>query len=68
MNALIALYWFAVSFVALFAMSTGLGLAFGYPLRQALAGAFWQALIVSAVATALGIAIIFGLFLMGVSA
>lgn len=66
MSLLIALYWFTVAFCALFAFSTGVGLAFGYPLREALAGAFWQALIISVAGTALAIAIWFGFSLMGV--
>ncbi|MFI8590142.1 hypothetical protein [Dietzia maris] len=67
MSALIVLYWFAVAFFTTFAFSTGLGLTFGYPLREAMAGAFWQALIISVAGTVLGVAISFGLSLMGVA-
>ncbi|MBB1023326.1 MULTISPECIES: hypothetical protein [unclassified Dietzia] len=65
MGILIVLYWFAVAFAMIFALSTGFGLAFGFTLREALAGAFWQALIISVAGAALFAAIWFGLALMG---
>ncbi|MCY1656403.1 hypothetical protein OVA21_04095 [Dietzia sp. SL131] len=67
MSVLIVLYWFAVAFCALFAFSAGLGLSFGFSLREAMAGAFWHALLMSVAGTVLFFAIEFGFSLMGVA-
>ena len=67
MNVLILAYWFTVAFCTLFAFSTGLGLSFGFSLREAMAGAFWQALLISIAGTFLFFAIEFGFSLMGVA-
>lgn len=67
MSLLVVAYWFAVGFVFIFAISTGVGCTFGFSLRESMAGAFWHALVVSVVATALVIALVFGLRLSGVT-